>query len=369
MILILLAKIFLFQGEGIEFYQIPEKDSTSFYFIYRLQPREFPTEFTKNNERIRCINVYAEIKYKEDIIGALWIDDTIPADNEYYSSIKRIKVKRCKNYHLKTIISTCHMLRRFEKERSEKDLFPLSSLIPTLSDSVVKFAWYFDTTGYIAVYSNINDSGRVIIQKEYGGSLLKEKSVRIRKGWNFIPFDFRGLSPSTYRFTLILRDYKREVFIPVLMGTGWSQKEWNCMIRAVKYIFTKEEIDSLNKAPLERKQKLWNDFWKRRDPTKGTSENEAYVEFLRRFRYAQDHFQSIFSNTLSDLAVIYITLGPPNEVEKHEFEQNTNPYVIWYYYTYNLKFKFEDKFGTGNYELVDPPKYILSDIMESIIKR
>ncbi len=367
MILLLLAKLFLFHGRGIEFYQIPQKDSTTFYFIYRLEPQEFPVELSKTG-KIRCISIYGEVKYKNDILGAFWDLDTIPADSENFGAIKRIKVKRNKKYTLKTVVSTCHMLKRFEKEESEKDLFPVSSLIPSLTDSIVKFAWYFDTTGYIAVYSHISDTALVIIQKEYGCPPIKKKKTFIKKGWNFIPLDFRGFSPSTYRFSLVLKEFNREILIPVLMGSGWSEKQWKYMIMAVRFIFTREEIDSLENAPVSEKQKLWDEFWKRRDPTPGTPRNEAYMEFLRRFRYAEEHYKSIFGGALSDMGIIYVTLGPPDEVEKHEFEQNSSPYEIWYYYRYNLKFEFEDRFGTGEYELVNPPRYMLDDIMESIRK-
>ncbi|GEM_PF-3890772 len=367
MILLLFAKLFLFHGEGIEFYQIPQKDSTTFYFIYRLEPVEFPIELS-NKRKIRCISLYGEVRGKNDILGAFWDMDTIPADSENYGTIKHIRVRREKKYTVESEVSTCHMLKRFEKKQSEKDLFPVSSLIPSLTDSIVKFAWYFDTTGYIAVYSEISDTGILKTKREYGGPPLKERKVLIKRGWNFIPIDFKGLSPATYRFVLSVKKYRREVLVPVMSGSGWSEKQWKYMIMAVRYIFTREEIDSLENAPLKEKEKLWNKYWARRDPSPATSQNEAYMEFLRRFRYAEEHYRSIFGGALSDMGIIYITLGPPDEVEKHEFEQNSQPYVIWYYYRYNLKFRFEDRFGTGDYELVDPPRYMLDDIMESIRK-
>lgn len=367
MILFLVAKLFFFYGEGIEIYQIPQKDSTTFYFVYRLEPDVFPLELA-GRKRVRCVSVYTEVKYKNDIIGAFWDKDTILEDSETYSAIKHIRVKRHRKYYIKTTVSTCHLLKRYEKEKKEKDLYPLSSLIPSIRDSIVQFAWYFDTIGYISVYSLISDSGSLSVQKEYGGHPLKNKKIFLKKGWNFIPIHLKGFAPNTYRFTLRVKKYKREVFIPILNGEGWSKKDWRIMIMAVRYIFTPEELDSLDSAPLNEKKKLWDEYWTRRDPTPMTPKNEVYMEFLNRLRYANEHFRSIFKNTLSDMAIIYITLGEPDEEERHEFEQNSPPYIIWYYYKYNLRFLFVDRFNTGDFELVDPPQYKLREIMDSIRK-
>ncbi len=364
MILLLLAKLFFFHGEGIEFYQIPQKDSTFFYFVYRVNAGDFPVELI-NGVRVRRVVVYGEVSHDKDIKGAFYIEDTIDGDADYYTLIKNLRVKREKKYLLKTILSTSGGLERYVKTEKQKDLYPVSSLIPSVSDSQVKFAWYFDSTGYVAVYSRIEDSGWFEIQSEVGRS-LKRSRIYIGQGWNFIPVKLKGLSPADYRFVLKIHDYTRKVLVPVLLGSGWTEKQWKYMIMAVRYIFTRSEIDSLSNASLSDKKELWNMFWERRDPTPGTPKNEAYMEFLRRFRYAEEHYRSIFGGALSDMGIIYVTLGEPDEVERHDFESDRSPYIIWYYYRYNLKFRFEDSFGTGDYELVDPPRYMLDEIMESI---
>ena len=364
MILLLLAKLFFFHGEGIEFYQIPQKDSTFFYFVYRVNAQDFPAELVNGSPAKRVI-VYGEIASDGDIKAAFYREDTIDCSSDYYTLIKRLRVKREKKYSLKTVLSTSGGLKKYEKTEKQKDLYPISSLIPSVSDSQVKFAWYFDSVGFIAIYSRIKDSGWLNIESEVG-RFLKRKKVYVKNGWNFIPLRLRGLSPADYRFVLKVRSYTREAVVPVLIGSGWTEKQWKYMIMAVRYIFTREEVDSLENASLSDKKKLWDAFWERRDPTPGTSRNEAYIEFLRRFRYAEEHYRSIFGGALSDMGIIYVTLGPPDDVERHDFESDRSPYIIWYYYRYNLKFKFEDAFGTGDYELVDPPRYMLDEIMESI---
>ncbi len=363
MILFFLARLFFFHSEVIRFYQIPQKDSTIFYFVYRVNANEFPVELAGTTE-IRRVIVYGEVSTGGDIKAAFYREDTIDADEEYYTLVENLHVKREKKYYLKTALFTSGGLKRYEKEEKEKDLYPLSSLIPT---EAVRFVWYFDSTGFLTVYSQIEDSGWLIVQSEIG-SLLKRQRVYIKAGWNFIPVELKGLAPGNYRFVLKVRDYTREVIVPVLVGYKWTEKQWRYMIMAVRYIFSREEIDSLETAPLSKKKKLWDAFWKRRDPTPSTPKNEAYITFLRRFRYAEEHYRSIFGGALSDMGIIYVTLGPPDDVERHDFESNSPPYVIWYYYRYNLKFKFMDTFGIGEYELVEPPRYMLDEIMENIRK-
>ena len=51
--------------------------------------------------------------------------------------------------------------------------------------------------------------------------------------------------------------------------------------------------------------------------------------------------------------MIYIVLGPPNNVERHPFEYDSKPYEIWYYYGINQQFYFVDDTGFGDYRLLN----------------
>jgi GWxTD domain-containing protein len=58
-------------------------------------------------------------------------------------------------------------------------------------------------------------------------------------------------------------------------------------------------------------------FWRRRDPRPETEENEFRTEHYRRIRYANERFASSQSGWKTALGRIYITLGPPDEIEIH----------------------------------------------------
>ena len=72
-------------------------------------------------------------------------------------------------------------------------------------------------------------------------------------------------------------------------------------------------------------------FWERRDPTPGTPENEYKQEHYRRIAYANQHFgaPSGLAGWKTDRGRIYITYGPPDQIEAHP--NNVPPSQQWLY--------------------------------------
>src|SRR6202034_441218 len=60
-----------------------------------------------------------------------------------------------------------------------------------------------------------------------------------------------------------------------------------------------------------------DEFWLRRDPTPGTVGNEFKDEHYRRIAYANEHFASQIPGWKTDRGRIYITFGPPDEIQDH----------------------------------------------------
>jgi GWxTD domain-containing protein len=88
----------------------------------------------------------------------------------------------------------------------------------------------------------------------------------------------------------------------------------------VAYIITNEERAefAVLQSPAEY-ERFIEQFWKRRDPTPGTDENEFKEEHYRRIAYSNEHYAD--PNGLpgwkTDRGRIYITYGPPDEKETH----------------------------------------------------
>src|SRR5260370_22437224 len=65
----------------------------------------------------------------------------------------------------------------------------------------------------------------------------------------------------------------------------------------------------------DEREQFVEQFWLRRDPTPSTVENEFKEEHYRRIAYANQHFASGISGWKTDRGRIYITHGPPDEIE------------------------------------------------------
>jgi len=135
----------------------------------------------------------------------------------------------------------------------------------------------------------------------------------------------------------------------------------------VVYIITPKEKEVFLKLETDRERNIFIDaFWKQRDPTPNTPKHEFREEHYSRIKYVNNWFgkDSPGPGWRSDMGRIYITLGPPKSVDKHENLSQVFPLIIWFYegmQEYGLPNAFYvvffKKHGMGEYELYSPVKY------------
>jgi len=130
----------------------------------------------------------------------------------------------------------------------------------------------------------------------------------------------------------------------------------------VAYIITDEERAAFKRLQTdEEREQFIEQFWLRRDPTPDSIENEFKEEHYRRIAYANERFASGIPGWKTDRGRIYITYGPPDEIEDHSSggfyerppeegggETSTFPFQQW-------RYRYID--GIGNnviIEFVDP---------------
>jgi GWxTD domain-containing protein len=104
-------------------------------------------------------------------------------------------------------------------------------------------------------------------------------------------------------------------------------------------------------------------FWKQRDPTPGTPQNERKEEHIRRFNHANKTFrrQTVRPGWMTDMGRFYIMLGEPTSYERIPSSLDLYPIEIWYFHgdvargqpTY-FALVFFQRGGTGEYKLYDP---------------
>ncbi len=119
----------------------------------------------------------------------------------------------------------------------------------------------------------------------------------------------------------------------------------------IKYLATTQEQQLYWQLSAEGKQKFLLEFWKAKDPTPATPDNEFMIEYFRRVAYCESKFADKLNG---DMAKIYLRYGPPMEVVREAASPRINrPVEIW---TYALEgkreFVFVDRIGDGHYVLV-----------------
>ncbi len=86
----------------------------------------------------------------------------------------------------------------------------------------------------------------------------------------------------------------------------------------VAYIITDAERQAFRQLNTdEEREQFAEQFWLRRDPTPTTVQNEFKEEHYRRIAYANERFASSVPGWKTDRGRIYITFGPPDEIDSH----------------------------------------------------
>lgn len=86
----------------------------------------------------------------------------------------------------------------------------------------------------------------------------------------------------------------------------------------VTYIITDEERATWKRLSTdEEREQFIEQFWRRRDPTPDSEENEFKEEHYRRIAYANERYASGIPGWKTDRGRTYITFGPPDEIESH----------------------------------------------------
>lgn len=141
-------------------------------------------------------------------------------------------------------------------------------------------------------------------------------------------------------------------------------KKW--LEEEVVYIITPLEKEVFQKLNNNRERDVFIEaFWKHRDPTPGSLENEFKTEHYRRINYANHYFgrNAPKPGWQTDRGRIYIILGEPLERVTYAGKQNVYPSEVWWYQPdsktglptgFYLVF-FQER-GSGDFRLYSPLK-------------
>src|SRR5665213_4080511 len=163
---------------------------------------------------------------------------------------------------------------------------------------------------------------------------------------------------------------KKEAALKKELETPW--KKW--LNEDVAYIITDEERKAFKQFNTdEEREQFVEQFWLRRDPTPDTVENEFKEEHYRRIAYANERYASGIPGWKSDRGRIYITFGPPDEIDDHPSggtyerpaaegggETTTFPFEDWRYRYIegignDIQIEFVDTTMTGEFHMTMDP--------------
>ena len=197
----------------------------------------------------------------------------------------------------------------------------------------------------------LRDTSRIPLQPAADQSFYDFKEIKIGE-----------LRDGTYtlRLKLVNKEGRVRAKAQKELNIEWSllyqvKNNYPKAVDLLRHVASDKELKDLKDAKEEDRTKRWMDFWKSKDPTPDTPENELMEEYYKRVKYANEHF-GIYDKEgyKTDIGMVYIKFGPPDEVDRHPFELSTKSYLVWYYYRLNRKFLFVDVTGYGEYELQYP---------------
>jgi len=142
----------------------------------------------------------------------------------------------------------------------------------------------------------------------------------------------------------------------------------------VVYIISPEERSAfIHLSTNEEREQFIESFWGRRNPDPDSPDNTFKEEHYRRIAYANEHYASGIPGWKTDRGRIYITWGPPDEVQSHPSggtydrppeegggSTSTYPFEDWRYRYLegigeNVEIEFVDPTMSGEYHLTMDP--------------
>jgi GWxTD domain-containing protein len=152
----------------------------------------------------------------------------------------------------------------------------------------------------------------------------------------------RGSATSSkMRFTQRARYFL--VFLLLTCGTGVLLAAAKSQLPAkyaawlneeVPYIITNAEKSAFLALKTDADREAFiQQFWQIRNPDSNSPTNEFHDEYYRRLAYANDHFGSPGRQDgwRTDRGMVYITLGPPQQLTPYRSSQYLTPLEIWFY--------------------------------------
>ena len=150
------------------------------------------------------------------------------------------------------------------------------------------------------------------------------------------------------------KDKKTLIFASKRAGIASSIGSMDQAIASMRYILQDKEWKEFKKANKDDRELIFLDYWSKKDPTPKTKENELQNEYFKRVEFANANFKGYKEGWDSQMGMIYILFGRPDDVEEYNDPIGRYYQQRWHYYKVNKFFDFVDENGFGQYKLTTP---------------
>ncbi|MCB0752230.1 MAG: GWxTD domain-containing protein [Ignavibacteriae bacterium] len=268
---------------------------------------------------------------------------------------QEVKIRKfSQNIDLSDIILVSEYI---ESQEGTKIIPNISNLV-TSQDTMLSF--------FYELYSNADTTLNIaysISDKEKKLLYIKDNKIKVEKGKNEINETLENIKFALGDYQLNIKVIEKDKMIKGI-GKKFSSKTFGFpsivtdldeAIQQMQYIAASKDISEMEDIEnYQDRLDAYINYWKRLDPSPNTIENETLNEYYRRVAYADESFGGYFKGWRSDMGMVYITLGPPDQVTRRPYEIDTRPYEIWDYYVINRSFIFVDQTNFGDYRLENP---------------
>jgi len=248
--------------------------------------------------------------------------------------------------------------KRSEEEGKNKIVPNVSGNVATLQTGLpIFYEIYSDKSGSVNINYEIIDKKNKVIYKE-------EQPKNIDSGKTQIFYTLRDSSFSLgfYKLKISIKDLGDDKIVSIerpfysqWIGVPTSIVDLDNAIDQLVYIASTKQMDYIKDGKTrDEKMKRYIAFWKSESPTPNSDDNPVFDEYYRRINYANEHFSHYLIGWKTDRGMVFILLGPPDNVERHPFNIDSKPYEVWEYYNLNVSLTFVDQTGFGDYRLITP---------------
>ena len=242
--------------------------------------------------------------------------------------------------------------------------------------------WYYcevyrDSAGTVPwLLRVIGADGRLVVATPATGSAVSAGGGRIAAS-----IDLSGLPPGTYSLGLAigaggdtvtrLATFRMTGFEtgrlvaaatsgegpPPDMFSDATEARLDSLFAPLVYIAEGNEMQVYPGLTVPGKLRFLREFWRRRDPSPGTPENETQVGFYERIKQADRRFRegggAEVPGWRTDRGRVLIRYGEPDDVRRMPQSAADFPWEAWKYTRErNLKFVFLDRTRLGHYSLI-----------------